>query len=508
MSLPKEPRQKMINMMYLVLTALLALNVSSEVLNAFKTVDNSITSANGVLTGNNNQIYASFTEKLADPKSAEMAKIWKPKADAASQISKKLFDDIEGLKMQIKVAAGYHPETGDTMWAIDHLDAPTRIMSKQEEGEKLYKKLEQYRKDILAIDPEIGKEFANRLPIDLSVPVAQDGTKKSWTESYFHMTPAIAAMTILNKFQNDIKNSEYQVVSYCHTKIGEVKVRFDKFGFVGGLSSSYLMPGEKLEVYAGLGAMSSASQPQITINGRPAPIGADGMATMDMAAGGTGSGKAHVVVRYKDQNGVDKVIEKDLPYTVGAPSGVSVSADKMNVLYLGVENPMTITAGVGSEKVTATLDGPGSITKVGGPKWVVKPAGNPRTSAINVIIDGKKTAVVYRIKTLPPPASFVGAKRSGPMPAADFKAMGGVIARLLDSEFEAPYKVLSYQVGALGGKYPVYQIANNEGNRWSGNAKNIIDGATPGTAIFFDQIKVVGPDGRTVDLPMMSFNLK
>jgi len=101
MSLPKEPRQKMINMMYLVLTALLALNVSSEVLNAFKTVDNSITSANGVLTGNNNQIYASFTEKLADPKSAEMAKIWKPKADAASQLSKKLFDDIERLKMQI-----------------------------------------------------------------------------------------------------------------------------------------------------------------------------------------------------------------------------------------------------------------------------------------------------------------------------------------------------------------------------------------------------------------------
>ena len=94
------------------------------------------------------------------------------------------------------------------------------------------------------------------------------------------------------------------------------------------------------------------------------------------------------------------------------------------------------------------------------------------------------------------------------MPAAEFKAMGGIIARLLDSDFEAPFKVVSYQVGALGGKYPVYQFANNEGNRWGGNATTIIDGATPGTAIFFDQIKVVGPDGRTQDLPMMSFNLK
>jgi gliding motility-associated protein GldM len=498
----------MINMMYLVLTALLALNVSSEVLNAFKTVDNSITNANGVLTGNNNQIYASFADKLADPKSAEKAKIWQPKAAAASAITKKLYDDIEGLKLQIKVAAGYHPETGDTVWAIDHLDAPTRIMDKQGEGEKLVAKLAQYKKDILNIDPAIGKEFINKLPIDLTVPKSQDGKEKSWTESYFHMTPAIAAITILNKFQNDIKNSEYQVVSYCHTQVGQVAVRFDKFGFVGGLSSSYLMPGEKLQVYAGLGAMSSASAPQITINGRPAPIGADGMATLDMAAGATGNGKAHVVVRYKNQDGIDQTIEKDLAYTVGSPSGVSVSADKMKVLYIGVDNPLTITAGVGSEKVNATLDGPGSITKVGGPKWVVKPAGNPRTSAINVIIDGKKTAVEYRIKSLPPPASFVGAKRGGAMPAADFKAMAGVIARLLDSEFEAPYKVVSYQVGALGGKYPVYQIANNEGNRWSGNAKTIIDGATPGTSIFFDQIKVVGPDGRTVDLPMMSFNLK
>ncbi|MET0300354.1 MAG: gliding motility protein GldM, partial [Flavitalea sp.] len=174
MSLPKEPRQKMINMMYLVLTALLALNVSSEVLNAFKTVDNSITNANGVLTENNNQVYASFTEKLADAKSAEKAKIWEPKAKAATQLTKTLFDDIERLKLEIKQAAGYDPAKGDTIWAIDHLDAPTRIMSKQGEGEKLYAKLEKYKKDVLAIDPIIGKEFANKLPIDLSVPKSQD----------------------------------------------------------------------------------------------------------------------------------------------------------------------------------------------------------------------------------------------------------------------------------------------------------------------------------------------
>src|SRR6185436_16402591 len=113
MGLPKEPRQKMINMMYLVLTALLALNVSSEILNAFKTVNRSITNANDVLTANNNNIYASLADKLADAKTAEKAKIWKPKADQAAALSKSLFDHIEDLKMKLKREAGFAPEKGD-----------------------------------------------------------------------------------------------------------------------------------------------------------------------------------------------------------------------------------------------------------------------------------------------------------------------------------------------------------------------------------------------------------
>ena len=75
MALPKEPRQKMINMMYLVLTALLALNVSAEILNAFKTVNRSIDNANGVLNANNNNIYASFADKLTKPESRAKAEI-------------------------------------------------------------------------------------------------------------------------------------------------------------------------------------------------------------------------------------------------------------------------------------------------------------------------------------------------------------------------------------------------------------------------------------------------
>jgi hypothetical protein len=178
----------------------------------------------------------------------------------------------------------------------------------------------------------------------------------------------------------------------------------------------------------------------------------------------------------------------------------------MNVLYIGVDNPLTITAGVGAEKVNATFSG-GTIARVSGPKWIAKPK-TPGIHSVNVIVDGKSTPVTYRVKYLPDPAAFIANKRGGPIPAGDLKAQGGIIARLLDSDFEAAFRVVSYNVGAVGGKYPVYQTSPNDGNRWSGGASTIINSATPGTSIFFDNIKVVGPDGRTRDLPQMSFNLK
>lgn len=505
MALPKEPRQKMINMMYLVLTALLALNVSAEILNAFKTVNTSIDNANKVLIGNNNAIYSSFTEKLGDPKTKAKAEIWKPKADRAAQISKDAYDKIEALKVRIREAGGFKPGAKDSTGYESNLDASTRVMDNEGEGEKLRKTLEKVKQDFLSIDPEIEKEFKNKLPIDLSVPKSQTGnTNNSWTTNYFHMTPAIAAITILNKFQNDVKNSENQIVTYCHSKIGEVAVRFDKYGFVGGLSSSYLMPGEKLKVYAALGATASGAAPEIIINGRAVSANADGIAETEFPV--SGSGAANVVIRYKDQDGIDREIKKTLDYTVGQPSGVAVSADKMNVLYMDVENPLTITAGVGAEKVNATFTG-GSIQRVSGAKWVAKPTKQGEHS-INVIVDGKSTPVRYRVKPLPDPATFVGSKRGGPIGASELKAIGGVIARLIDSDFEAPFKVVSYTVGAVGGKYPVYQTANNEGNRWNGAAATIINNATPGTSIFFDNIKVVGPGGKGRDLPPISFNLK
>ena len=108
MSLPKEPRQKMINLMYLVLTALLALNVSSEILNAFKVVDKSLITSNGNITSANQTLYTSLEGKLKDPMTAEKAKPWYDKAEQAKKLSVEMDNYITQLKADLKKEAGEH----------------------------------------------------------------------------------------------------------------------------------------------------------------------------------------------------------------------------------------------------------------------------------------------------------------------------------------------------------------------------------------------------------------
>src|SRR4249920_3319147 len=122
MSLPKEPRQKMINMMYLVLTAMLALNVSAEILNAFKTVNNSITSSNAVIAEKNGLTYKSFDEKLKDPQTMANAQIWAPKAVEAKKLSATIYSQIEEIKARLVAASGPYEEDGKKKFREDDLD--------------------------------------------------------------------------------------------------------------------------------------------------------------------------------------------------------------------------------------------------------------------------------------------------------------------------------------------------------------------------------------------------
>jgi gliding motility-associated protein GldM len=527
MSLPKEPRQKMINMMYLVLTALLALNVSVEVLNAFKTVNHSIERSNNVISEKNDLTYKSFTAKLSDPQTANLAKIWAPPAMKVQSLSTDLTKYIEELKENLISKSNPQMKEGKREFTDGNLDAATRLFDTEKAGGVLYERLKKYRLDLLdLVDPKNfpdvsdaikadlkakKEEFAHRLPLDTRIPESESGnaltgdSAKDWTIRYFHMTPTIAALTILSKFQSDVKNSEGQVIDYLHKQIGEVKIIFDKFEPLVSTNATYLMPGDELQVKAGIGAFSAAAKPKVYINGALETLGDDGTAEYKTKVSSTGT--INVKIEYAKPDGSIGTIDKAVKYTVGQPSGASVFLEKMNVLYVKEDNPVKISGGsVGREKVHVTFDH-GEITNVGGDDWNVVPT-TPGEGKIVVDADGKKTEFKMRVKYLPDPTGFVGAKKGGAISSAEFKAIGGLLAKLDNSEFQSPFVVVGYKLAALGGAINAYQEATNEGPRWSGQALGIVSKATPGTNVFFDNVRVKGKDGRIRELPPMVFNLK
>lgn len=508
MALPKEPRQKMINLMYLVLTALLALNVSSEILNAFKVVDKSLETSNTNIASANKTLYTSLEAKLKDPTTAEKAKPWNDKAMIAKKLSTEMDAYINQLKQELKTEAGEHEvEVEGQMvkqFKEDDLEAATRLFGNGEGGKnkgvEFKQKLQEFREAMLGIDPSIAKEFEATFPVDdmnKTKIVGQDGKEKDFTTAYFHMTPTVAALTLLSKFQNNVKNAEHEVVNYCHNQVGAVKIVYDQFAALVGQSSNYVMPGEEIEINAGVGAFSKAAQPQISIGGASRPIEADGRATYKFNVSGSGSKSVPVNVTYVKPDGTKETKTFEVKYTVGTPGGASVAPDKMNVFYIGVDNPITIGSPTGWDKTTVSMTN-GTISGQGSAR-VVKPANMPGQKAvITVMADKKPSSFEFRLKRIPDPVFKVGSGRAR-VPSVEFKNQTNCRAELENFDFDLRFSVVSATVYFSGAGFPnVKQVQITGGSLAPLSA--LMSQAGPGTSVSFDNIKVQGPDGqRTID---------
>ncbi|HKG69121.1 MAG TPA: gliding motility protein GldM [Segetibacter sp.] len=507
MALPKEPRQKMINMMYLVLTAMLALNVSAEILNAFRTVNQSLANANEIIELKNQNLFGSFERKAADPKTAEKAKIWQAKALQAKGYADNLYTYLESLKTDLMVGAGQKQAGGE--YKEDNLEAPTRLLVEGNKGKDLYQKLEAYKANLFGIDNSIRNEFAKTLPMDLSTPKSANEGNRTWEAAYFRMTPTIASITMLSKFQNDVRNSEAQVVDYCHRQIGSVELVYDEFQAFAGTNSQYLMPGQELVITAGVGAFSKSARPTVSIDGSGMALNPQGVAEYKTTVGGPGTYSKKVRISFIKPDGTPGLLEKEVPYTVGSPTGASVSADAVKVLYIGLDNPLTVTGGsAGAEKTQASITGGGSLRSLGGGKYIANVRA-PGKATINVTVEGKTTPFEFRVKRVPDPVAMIGQSAGGRIATNALKAQQGVRADLRDFVFEGvKFDIISYVFYATGNGFQEGpRFTQNTGPYFNAEAKRYLEQCRPGSTVVIDEIKARGPGGDVRVLPTMAFNL-
>jgi len=187
-------------------------------------------------------------------------------------------------------------------------------------------------------------------------------------------------------------------------------------------------------------------------------------------------------------------------------TGGCLFLEKMNVLYIGVENPVTVFPALDSQNIAITFSS-GSASYIGPGKYIVTPR-SPGLDTLRIVNNRQVSYYPVRIKYLPEPVAFVGGKKGGVISSAELKAYGGLMAGLEYTDFQATYKVLSYKVGASGGPIINYVEAPNAGARWSGAAATIIRQVGPGSQVYFDEIKALAPDGRTINLSPIIFFLR
>ena len=483
MALPKEPRQKMINIMYLVLTAILALNVSAEVIEAFKTVDKSLVNSNTNIEASNSTLFKSLAAKLSDPTSKANAEKWAPKADQAKKLSAEMMAYIDGLKKELKTSSGLTVEDGVEKYKEDDLNATSRIFDTDKKGKQLDDKLKAYRTAMLNIDPEIRAAFEKNLPVE--VVEGKDATTPN-----FRMMPTVAAITLLSKWQNNIKNAENQVVTFAHNKIGEVKVIYDKFAAIVGQSSNYVMPGEKVIIKAGVGAYSTAAQPVISIGGAGVAVNAEGFAEKEFTAEGGGERNVAVVVNYTKPDGTKASLPYTIKYTVGTPGGAAVMLDKMNVFYIGVDNPVTIGSPTGWDKTSVSMSG-GTISS-GTSNRTVRVSSVGKAS-ITVTANGKSISFDFRVKKIPDPVFKVGSGKIR-MASVEFKNQQFCRAELEQFDFDLKFNVVGATVYFSGANFPNVTTRSISSNSLA-SLQAEMQKCGPGSVISFDNIKVAGPDG-------------
>ncbi len=529
------PRQKMINMMYLVLTALLALNVSNEVLNAFRLVNEGLLNSNTSLASKNADIYTTFQKKLEeDPKKAQE---WFDKAQEVKKLSNDLHTYLEEAKSTlVKLAQGVDPETGEIV-ERDNIDYATAYFVEKngEKGKALKAKIDKTKEELMRLS---GGELKLPLTSDIGgKKVANETGVNAWEYRTFNHVPVTAAVTILSKFQNDVIASEGAVIEYLIKKIGAFDFKFDKLAAAVISPSGYVLEGQPYKSEIFVAASSSTQNPEVflgplsgfekdkdsggwkekDVEDEKLPAGfqklekmVGGKGQYEVVGRGVGEKKYSGAVRLKNPKGGYTFYPFEMAYQVGARA-VVIAPTKMNVLYIGVDNPMKISVpGVSSNDVTATFQGDGTLTKNADGTYVAKVKTPGKTViAVSAKIDGKVQQMgteEFRIKRIPDPIPTVGGVlRGGSESAGKLKVQTGLVALLENFDFEARFNIVSFTVGYQKG--PDYFEEKVQGALFNDKVKGILNGLKPKQIIIFDDIKVVGPDGTQRKIPQLAFKI-
>ena len=514
-----SPREKMINLMYIVLTAMLALNVSSDVLNGFSQVQDGLTRSNRTIMARNQALYAQL--QAFNEKNPEKGKVWLDKATNVVGETDKLYNYIDSLKLLIvKTADG---EDGDVnnIRSRDNTEAASIVMLPPKEtgrpgnGRILRTRIDQYRQFVTSFleDPEKRKNLETALSTVPPKARGEEMSKKNWEETMFDNMPCIAAITLLTKLQNDVRYAEGEVLNQMltHIDLGDLRVNLVNAFVVP--DSRIVMRGTKYKAQIVLAAIDTTQRPVVYVNG--GRLG-NNTGIYEVGTGKAGNYEYSGWIEVLGRDGTVTKRDFKSSYTVIDPLA-TISATMMNVLYAGINNPISIAVpGVPQGSISATMTN-GTLTK-SGEGWIAHPTkvGSECVISVTAEMDGQRTNVgssTFRVRKLPDPTPFITYKDAEGHPnrykggkpgitKALLIAAGGLDAAIDDELLNIDYKVVSFEtvfVDAMGNGIP--EMSN--GSQFSERQKTRMRSLQRGKFFLIRNVKATGPDGITRTISSM-----
>ncbi|MBR5656841.1 MAG: gliding motility protein GldM [Prevotella sp.] len=503
---PVNPRQKMINLMYVVLMAMLALNVSTEVLNGFSVVEESLNRTTSNSAKENASIYEAFDAQMKQ--NPEKVRQWFEKASSVRSMSDSLYNFAQELKEAIvKEADGKDADVSN----IDHkddLEAASQVMLAPGTGKggQLFNAINAYRERILQMVTDKKQQEIIASNLTTAVPKSAKAMGKNWQEYMFEDMPVAAAVTLLSKLQSDIRYAEGEVLHTLVSNIDVKDIRVNKLDAFVIPEKTTLYPGEVFNADIVMAAVDTTMQPEIYVNGTK--INAKGKYSFTAGGVGEHSFSGYLITR----NAEGETMRRDFlqKYSViPAPSGATVAADLMNVLYAGFQNPMSVSVpGVPANAVSVSMSG-GSLVAKGAGHYVATPAQVGKDVVFTVSANDKgKTRqmaqVTFKVRKLPDPTPYVvvGSDRfkGGNMPKASLVAMDQLHAAIDDGLLDIPFKVLSFETvffDDMGNSIPIA----SEGASFSGRQKDTFRRLSRNKRFYVRGVKAIGPDGIQRTLP-------
>ncbi|MCL2168073.1 MAG: gliding motility protein GldM [Lentimicrobiaceae bacterium] len=513
---PETPRQRMIGMMYLVLTALLALNVSKDILNAFSIVDGALYTSNQITVSKNNQDYAELNRQksiLGEEKVAEAFE----KANQLKELSDEIVKYIEALKIKyiefVEGTSAYN-EDGTVKTVVDlkskdNSSKSTNFMINEENAMELKGRIEKYRNQLLAfVNEDDRAAMAETIGLDVNAKFKNaTGTPENWETHYFDGVIFAAGVTLLNKTVGEVRNAESGILKYIIRSITLSDFKFSNVTAKVIPKSQIVFRGESYEAdiivaayddkqpieawwRMGTGVLSSTQ-------GASLVKGDEGIARLRIPTNNVGDYNYTGFIKMTGTDGLPQYHNFNAVYSVMAPSATA-AADKMNVLYAGIENPISVSASVSADKVSISLTGGGSYTQAGPGKFnVTVPeslAGKLVTINIAANIDGKTQPMGsndFRVKRVPDPVAVLGGNFKGTKISKPELLANPFITADMGTDFvyDLRWTVNSYQVTFIikGIEDPPITCKSRQ---FSEAVINKINSCSAGTVIYFQDIRV------------------